>query len=280
MKTIKLYFFSIIILLLSFYLTNSFLLYQKNNNPLMLEIKQSRSKYYKESIDAVINENKIIPGISGQDVDFNESYSNMKEYGNYNETLTVFKEIKPTISIDDNYNKYIIHGNKTKKEVSLIIKLNNNYDLTNILEIIKRNDIDVTFFIDGTYLEKNLEIINRIKEYELEVLSYNNSYNINYLKTTISYLESLTKKKTYYCYTELENNDLLKTCIKLKKHTIIPNLVINKDLYKTVKNNIENSMIISLENNNYIEKELSTTIKYIKSKGYNFVSLKTLLSEN
>ena len=36
----------------------------------------------------------------------------------------VYDVVKPTISIKDNYNKFVINGNTTKKEVSLIFKVN------------------------------------------------------------------------------------------------------------------------------------------------------------
>ena len=63
-------------------------------------------------------------------------------------------------------------------------------------------------------------------------------------------------------------------------HTIIPSLVIKNNLYKNVKNNVENSPIISIYPNKYVEKELDSTIKYLKKKGYKFYDLKTMLSEN
>ena len=48
---------------------------------------------------------------------------------------------------------------------------------------------------------------------------------------------------------------------------------------KEVKSNLDNSIIISIDVNNYNIKELSTTIDYIKSKGYKILLLRDLLSE-
>ena len=93
------------------------------------------------------------------------------------------------------------------------------------------------------------------------------------------YLNSLTGKSPKYCYTEESNEEILNTCEKLNLHTIKPTLVLSKNIYHEIKNNLSNSIIISLEVNNYVEKELSTTIDYLKKKGYKIVSLDNALKE-
>ena len=99
------------------------------------------------------------------------------------------------------------------------------------------------------------------------------------MKTTFSYLESLTKKKVKYCYTEENNNYLKDICQKEKMHTIKPSIVIRNHLYNNIKNNLKPSQIVSININNYNEDQLSISIKYIKSKGYKLVLLKDLISE-
>ena len=69
-------------------------------------------------------------------------------------------------------------------------------------------------------------------------------------------------------------------CKKLKLHTIKPTIVLNKNIYKEIKNNLSNSIIISLEINSSVEKELSTTIDYIISRGYKITSLDELITED
>ena len=203
----------------------------------------------------------------------------MKKYGAYNETLTVLKEVTPKVSIENNYNKYIIGGNRENKSISLVFIVNKDTNINNILNILDSNNVPGTFFIDGTFLENNIKLIKCIKKHELEILSYNNSYDENLFKTSIYYLENLTNKKAKFCYTKNDNKELLKLCSKNKLHTIKPIYHYNKNIYREIKNNLNNSIIISLEINNYIEKELSTTIDYIKGKGYNLVTLNNLLKE-
>ena len=76
------------------------------------------------------------------------------------------------------------------------------------------------------------------------------------------------------------NNNIIKICKKLNLHTVSPTLIIKKDPYKEIKNNLKNSSIILIPINNYIYNNLSTSILYIKSKGYKFLTLSELLSEN
>ena len=49
----------------------------------------------------------------------------MKKYGNYNETLTTMKEVAPSISIDNNYDKYIFRGNNNKRQAALVFTVYN-----------------------------------------------------------------------------------------------------------------------------------------------------------
>lgn len=280
MNKLKTIFIVIVLIVLSFYCTNKEIENLKNKDTLMQEIKNNKEKYIYKSKNAIVNKDTIIPGEKGIDIDYNKSYYEMKKYGTYNEALTVMKEVTPDISIDNNYDKYIVRGNKNKKEVGLIFKLNNETNPNKFIDILSDKNVTATFFVDGTYLEKNIQTIRQLRKHEVEILSYNNSFNKAIIKTSMSYLETITKKDTMYCYTETKNNDILDTCKKMKKHTIIPNYVIKKDLYKTIKNNLDNSLMITIEINNYNELELPPTIDYIKSKGYSIVPLYKLLSED
>ena len=69
-------------------------------------------------------------------------------------------------------------------------------------------------------------------------------------------------------------------CKKLKLHTIIPTININNSLFKEMKEKLTNSAIISIPISENTKKELDTTIKYIKSRGYSLKTLEDLLSEN
>ena len=269
----------IILVILAFFLTNKITNYYKENDTIMKQLKTIEKKYKKKAKDAIVIGDNIIPGIKGKTINYNESYRKIKTYGKMNENLITTKEVIPTISIEDNYDKYIIKGNNEKRYVSLVFKVEKNTNINKILSILKNNKVNATFFVDGKYIEDNINIIKSNNNHEYEVLSYNNEYNKSIMKTTFSYLESLTKKKLLYCYTE-ENNDYLKDlCKEEKMHTIKPSLVITNHLYNNIKNNIQPSQIVSININNYNVDDLSISIKYLKSKGYKLVLLKELISE-
>lgn len=269
----------ILLLMVSFYYTNKSVNILKNVDPIMKEIKNSEKKYKIDPIDARIVGDNIISGKNGKTIDYEKSYNKMKRYGNYNESLTTLKEIEPTISIKDNYDKYLVSGNKKNRNIALIFTVNSNENISKILSILKSKEVPATFFIDGIFLENNLTTIKTMPTHEVEILSYNNAFEETFIKTSISYLNSITGKEPKYCYTEKNNEELLKVCEKLKLHTIKPTLVLNKNIYSEIKNNLSNSIIISLVPNSYVEKELSLTIEHLKKKGYNLVTLNTLLSE-
>ena len=136
----------------------------------------------------------------------------------------------------------------------------------------------MTFFIDGTLLEKNLYEIKKLSNHQIEILSYDNRIDNVLLKTSISYLETITNRKSKFCYTESNNDKLLNICKNNKLHTIKPTLIIENDIYTELKKHVEKNIVITI--NDYQIKDLSYAIDYLKSKGYNIVTISDLFDEN
>ncbi len=270
----------ILLVIFSFFYTDKIISFLKQYDPIMKQIKKTDKKYHLKSIDAKVIGNEIISGQNGKEIDYEKSFDKMKNYGTYNEALTVLKEVKPTISITDTYDKYIIKGNPNNKNIAIVFKITKETNPTKILSIINYKKIPVTLFIDGLYLENHTSLIKKLSNHEIELLSYDSKTEEQFFKTSLSYLEAVTKKNAKYCYTEKDNEELLTMCKKLKLHTIKPTIVLNKNIYKEIKNNLSNSIIISLEINSSVEKELSTTIDYIISRGYKITSLDELITED
>lgn len=266
----------ILLLLFSFFYTNKSISIIRNQDPLMKEIINNKSKFETKSVSAIIKDNTIIPGKNGKEVDLEKTYTKMKQYGTYNESLTVFKETKPTISIEDNYDKLITSGNKDYKNISFIFKVEEDTNLNKLLSILNYHNIQVTLFIDGLYIENN--DLNNLSNHQIELLSYNNTIDEITFTSALSYLSYKTKKSPKYCLED--DNNIINLCKNINLHTVKPTLIIEKDPYKEIKNNLKNSSIILIPINNYIYDNLSTSILYIKSKGYNFLTLSALLSEN
>lgn len=263
----------------SFYYTNKSIELVREQDPIMKTIRSTSEKYNVQAVNAEIKDNTIIPGISGKEINYVESYTKMKQYGMYNEIMTTLKDVEPTISVDDYYDKYIISGNKIKRSVALVFKIEQTTP-KEIINILNKNKISSTFFIDGEYLENNSKDITLMTNHELELLSYNKGYDEIYFSSSKDYLESLTNRKLKYCYSDYDKEEVINLCQKLKLHTIVPTINIKNSLLKEVKEQLSNSAIISIPNSKNTKQELDTTIKYIKSRGYTIETLEDLLNEN
>ena len=271
-----------LLMLFSFFYTNKSIELIRENDPIMKQIKETNMKYKVEPVNATIIGNKIIPGKSGKEIDYQKTYAKMKKYGTYNETLTVLKDIEPAVSVDDYYDKYIVQGNTERKNVSLVFKTDTISNLLSILNILNQKNIPATFFVDGLLLENNTSLFETMTQnnHELEILSYDNKYDEIYFDSALNYLSSITKREGKYCYAEYDQKEVIELCSKLKLHTIIPTVKTTTMPYKEIKDKLYNSAIISLPLSTITEEQLPAIIDYIKQKGYTFLSLEALLSEN
>lgn len=280
LKNIINIFIVLLLLLFSFYYTDKSIQFIRETDPIMKQIKKNSNKYNVRSVNAKVMDNSIIPGVVGISVDYDESYKKMKSYGIYNESLTVFKEVKPSISVDDYYDKYIISGNGNSNNIALVFKILRGSDPSSIINILNSKNVEATLFIDGLWMENNVDYVKSLNNFEVELLSYDDRYDEMYFSSSLSSLNSLTNKKTKYCYAEYDNKVVLDICTKLGLHTIIPTIKVGNYPYNEIKSKLRNSDIISFPINSTTEVELSIVIDYIKQKGYNFVSLESLLSES
>lgn len=107
----------------SFYYTEKTVSVVKEFDDIMIEIKDVAEKVRMKGEDAIIKDDTIIPGRNGQEIDINKSYQKMRKYGKYDEKLLLMEEFKPKVSIDKNYQKYVIGGNEEKRQVSFIFQV-------------------------------------------------------------------------------------------------------------------------------------------------------------
>ena len=263
----------------SFFMTEKTTTVIKNVDNIMLEIKDKYKNYERESTNAEILDDKIIPGIKGINVDINKSYQKMKKYGYYNDKLYVYKKIKPNISIQDHLDKYVISGNKINRNVSIIFIVDSNTNIDNILNILNKNKVIGNLFVDDIWFSDNNELLLNLINQGYTI--GNLSHNLDYLDSSFGWMDtiikSLSNQKQGFCY-YTDNIDNLKSCVRYKNYTIKPIEINNNYLYE-VKKNINNGVMFSFKINNNLEKELDIIINYIKSKGYNLVNINELLSE-
>ena len=266
-----------ILVLFSFYFTAKSEDIVKNIDPIMNQINNNLEKFTVPPINAIIKEDTIIPGLKGKTVDKNLSFSKMKKYGTYNESLTTIKEVLPKISISKNFDKYIISANKNKRAVSLVFKIDSLSNLEIIKNYLDSENVSATLLIDSSLLEGNEEVLNKLLNYELE-LNFEQISDIS-ISQYSNYLDSITNSKNKYCITEEKNSKLLKICKRYKMHTVIPNITLNHNPSLKIKKQLANGSIILINLNEEMKKELDYIIYYIKSKGYDIVRLDNILKE-
>ena len=106
----------------SFYITDKVLIFIDEQKPLMKEIKLNAAKYETAPVNSVIENNTIIPGLNGKEINYKKSLVKMEDFNAFNENFLKFNDITPEISLEDNKDKIIIKGNSKKRSVSLILE--------------------------------------------------------------------------------------------------------------------------------------------------------------
>lgn len=271
----------IIALLFSFYYTEKAVVILESNDPIMKKIKENVEDKEEDAINAKITGNTLIPGYNGLKINLEESFKKMKNYGNYNETLLVFDEVSPTISIDDYYDKYISSGNGITTDIALIFTIEDGTYLEKLINIIDSTSISTTLFVDGIVLENNITTFSNLdkEKYELELLSYDNTYDGMLFKNSLYKLETISNKRPKYCYASYDNEEILNLCNSLSMHTIIPTLKLEENIYASIKGNLRNGSIIYVKLSDSNLSSLNILINYIKQRGFTLVTLDTLLNE-
>lgn len=253
----------------------------KLSDTLLTEIKSKKDGYKENAIEPIVKDDTIIPGINGKEVDIDKSYEAMSKIGYFDDKLLVYKPLEVQNTLDKNKDKYVINGNNTKMDVTLLFKTGSNDDLTPIINTLNQNKIKATFFINSEYLEKHHnQIINLIQNgHTVGNLSNNENYNDSdfvWMKTIIT---NIGPQKYNYCYTKKPNKSILKICNIQNSITIMPQITITKNPLLNLKKTITSGSIISLEVNDSLIRELKAILNYIKSKGYTVKSLEELLKE-
>lgn len=270
-----------VLVLFSFYYTDRAVDIVRRNDPIMQSILSIQDNKKIESVNAIIDGDTIIPGLKGEVVDVDKSYTRMKKIQGYYESMLMFSEVIPDESILEQYDKFIIRGNPARSDVSLLIKVNQLNNLEKAYNILLEKGVLATFFVDGEVIENNLDMMYEIAKdgFELENFGYEDVYDEEMFQWTNNMIYSLTNMEPKFCYSEYHNYDILNLCSKNKMYTVKPTLVVQSNPFFTIKENLQEGSIISVSLTDDTIQELPTIISYIKQKGYNLVTLSNIVSE-
>ena len=247
----------------SFFYTDKVINMINKKDPLMIKIETIKEKYEVKPVNAVLNEDTIVPGISGRQIDVLKSYEEMKSSGIFREELLVYKSLYPSSLLSSNKDKYIIKGNNDKNKVALLLILN-------VKDIEKITNNNLTLFLN--HKDINIENINKLKTNEIYTYGNNGIYTIESLTSDNSIINRISNNTSKYCLSKEKNKSLLEVCSQNNMYTILPNIIGD---YEDIKKEITNGSIILLNSPN----NLNIIIKYINSKGYQITPLSNLLKE-
>lgn len=264
----------------NFFISNRTTMVVRELDDIMKKIEETKGMYEIPAVDATINGKTIIPGLNGKKINIEKSYNKMKQLKKFNPNYFVYENVKPNSSIRNQYEKIIISGNQQKNMVSLVFVVNNNDKIDSIIQILTENQVKGSFFIDGSWFEKNNELVlNLIEEgHTIGNLSYNLNYKDSGFVWINNILKKIGKQNQNYCYITNKEEDI-EICALQKNYIIQPNIIIDEKPLIEIKEKLTAGSIISLQVNDKTKNELNLIIKYIKSKGYNLENIETHLSE-
>lgn len=279
MKNIFKFFGLLSLIGFSFYYTDKVMDVAVEQDEIMIKINDVKEQYFISPVDAIILEDGMIPGINGREVDVEKSYNNMRSIGVFQNNYLSFNEIKPNVSIFDNYKKYIIQGNNEKHMVSLVFILEDNKYLDELYEVIEKRNIKVNFFVDYDYLVNNSNTVKELQNVNVYSYGLNGLYSPDTLLFSNNLIERITKQKSNYCLVKERDEKSLNLCAKYDMFTIIPNLYIKNGIYNEIKKKVTSGNIILIDMNTSNIDGLDVAIDYIEAKGLKIGYLSELLSE-
>lgn len=239
---------------------------------IMINIKEEQKKLNIDPQNAIIKEDTIIPGNTGKHIDIEASYKSMKKLGYYDKSLLIYQKVYPEISIYNNYNLYITSGNTKDLSISLIYILNNDKTLNTIKESINKYNIPINFFIDSTFLNNNINLIDNLKNNEIYNYGSNGIYTKDNLIISNNIINNKSNNKSIYCLFINKDKSSHDNCANNKMLSIYIDKFTNTT---NLKNNLTNGSILIINNT----QELNNIIEYIISKGYKIVPLSKLITE-
>lgn len=264
----------------SFILTSEVKTASKEVDALLNEIKSKKDGYKENAIEPYIDDDTIIPGVNGREVDIDKSYEEMSKVGYFDDKLLVYKTLPVKNVLDKNKDKYIISLNNLHMAISLIFKVSDNDDITNIVKTLDERKIKGTFFITSGYLEKHHNQIIKLVQsgYTIGNLSNDEDYNDSdfvWMKTIIT---NIGNQKYNYCLVQNRSKKVIDMCELQDSYTVLSE-VLKSNILVNIKKSIKPGEIIVIDVSKGLNDEIETILNYIDSKGYVIKSLEEGLKE-
>ncbi|WP_165767889.1 polysaccharide deacetylase family protein [Virgibacillus indicus] len=242
---------------------------------------------------------KKTPGRNGLSVNVEDSYEKMKKEGIFDESLLVYEQESPEISLNELPASPIFRGHPEKEMVAFLINVSWGTEyIPEILNILKENKVKATFFIEGKWAKVNAELVKMIDE-QGHVIG-NHAYNhpdmgrlsnqkiVEQISQTNEIIEAIVgdTPKWFAPPGGSFNDQVVQAAHHLKMETILwtvdtidwknPSVSV---MINRVNSKVHPGATILMHPTPSIVNGLNELIKQIKDKGYKISTIENLLSE-
>ena len=196
--------------------------------------------------------------------------------------------------------KYLPIYNVQTEENKIAFTMNcawNADDIDSILETLKNNDVHITFFMVGEWVDKYPEAVKKIYEAGHEIGSHSNTHphvnklsaekNLEEIQLSVNKIEKVTGNKTnlYRAPYGEYNDTVIKTAQKNGYYTIQWNLdtldyegLTGEEMWNRIKNKLDGgSIILSHNGTKHTAESLDMLIKNIKANGFQVTTVSDLI---
>lgn len=208
-------------------------------------------------------------------------------------------KVIPTSAVEKNLPIYNVQTEKKKLAFTMNCAWNAD-DIDQILEVLKNNDVKITFFMVGEWIDKYPDEVKKIYEAGHEIGSHSNTHphvnnlssekNLEEIKLSVSKIEKITGSQTKLYRTPYgEYNDtVIKTAtengyypIQWDVDTLDYEGKTGDEMWGRIKGKIKNgSIILSHNGTKHTAESLDMLIKNIKSKGFEIVKVSDLIYQD
>ena len=196
--------------------------------------------------------------------------------------------------------KYLPIYNVQTEESKIAFTMNcawNADDIDSILETLKNNDVHITFFMVGDWVDKYPEAVKKIYEAGHEIGSHSNTHphvnnltaekNLEEIQLSVNKIEKITGNKTilYRAPYGEYNDTVIKTAQENGYYTIQWNLdtldyegLTGEEMWNRIKNKLDKgSIILSHNGTKHTADSLDMLIKNIKASGFQVTTVSDLI---
>ena len=271
-----------------------------NKDGLYKKIKAYSDQHKIKPIDATVDRVwKAIPGYNGLGVNIEASYKRMKASGEFDKNKVIYKEIPPNVHLEDLAPEPIYRGNQQKPMVALLINVawGNEY-IPEILKVLNDHQTKATFFLDGSWVKKNPDLVTLIKEEGHEIGNHAYSHpnlkqrskdeTMEELKKTNDVIKETIDVKpkwfappsgsfnpvTVHVADQLDMKTILWTVDTVDWKKPSPSEMVRRVVLK-----VDNGSMVLMHPTKPVAEGLKTMISDIKEKGYQLGTVSDLISE-